>query len=502
MRIEKNALIRWDKFLKDLEQSVPVDHNENSGDRLKRVQTLEADWQKWLQYYFPKYCSKPFTAWQKRYAKALLQPGKRFVVRKVFRGGAKTTITQMLIMYMIMTKRVRNVLWVSKSGEAAIEMIRVLRLQFEGNPRLLHDYGELKNLGAWTDEKFVTRTGASVRAIGKGQSPRGAKEEEARPDCIVVDDIDDDEEVRNKTRLDQTYDWVMGALYGCFSVDGNNLFVGLNNRIAQDCIIERLSQVKHADVETVNLLNEKGKPTCPEWHTLDQCLYMIDQMGTRLSQREYFNNPIVEGKVFKNEWLQHKPMRSLTNYAVLVSYLDPSFKSRKNADHKALVLLGLIGGEIHVVKVWCAQATVQEMVLWHYELMEYLKMHNGTADMYMEEVFLQDLLYQDFNQVALEKGFPVPIKGDTRKKPDKDARIEALSGYFERGQVYFNELEEANHHMQRLQEQLLLFEMGNNGIKKDGPDALEGAIFKAREKIFVSAPAVIGARRRSAKYAY
>ena len=502
MRIDRQALARWDKHIRDLKKSIPVDRSEHSGSKLQRIAELEKDWAKWMRYYFPNYCSKPFTKWQRRYADSVLTRGKRFIVRKVFRGGAKTTYTQMLAMHLILIKRVKNLLWVSKNQDAAIEMIRVLRLQFEGNPRLINDYGELKNLGAWNDDKFVTRTGASVRAIGKGQSPRGAKEEEARPDCIICDDVDDDEEVRNKSRLDDTFDWVMGALYGCFAVDGENLFIGLNNKIAPDCIIERLSNVKHADVETINLLNDKGKPTCPEWFTLKDCLYMIAQMGTRLSQREYFNNPVVEGKVFKADWIQKKKMLPLSNYQVLISYLDPSFKSGKNSDHKALILLGLVNGEIHIIKVWCAQATVQEMVMWHYELDDYVKARGGTVEMWMEEVFLQSLLYNDFNQAAKEVGYPIPIRGDTRKKPDKDARIEATSGHFERGQVYFNEEEFANHHMEQLIEQYLLFAQGTHGIKKDGPDAVEGAIFKAKEKIFVSAPPVIGTRNRNHKYRY
>jgi len=496
MRIHKQELVNWEKFCRDLAKETPVNSAETSAQKSARITELEKDWRKWLAYYFPHYCAKPFAPWQKRYAKALLTPGKNFVSRMVFRGGSKTTTTQMLVTMLIATGKKRNLLWVSKNQDAAIEMIRVIRLQFEANQRLINDYGDQKNLGAWTDEKFVTRSGASIRAIGKGQSPRGAKEEESRPDCIICDDCDDDEEVRNKSRLDNTYEWVMGALFGCFSVNGANLFIALGNKIAPDCLIERLSQIAD-DHEQINLLNEQGQPTCSDWYTLEQCLYMMNKMGTRLAQREYQNNPVTERKVFNKDWLQDKPMPNLKGYSVILSYLDPSFKSKKNADHKALVLLGLKGGEIHVIKVWCNKATVHEMVMWHYELDAYLKRHQVAAEMYMEEVFLQDLLYDDFNEAAKEKGFPIPIKGDTRKKPDKDARIEATSGHFERGSVYFNELEASNHHMIRLKEQFLLFEPGSNGIKKDSPDAFEGALYKAKEKIQTGVPAKAGQRVRS-----
>jgi predicted phage terminase large subunit-like protein len=65
---------------------------------------------------------------------------------------------------------------------------------------------------------------------------------------------------------------------------------------------------------------------------------------------------------------------------------------------------------------------------------------------------------------------------DKRKKPDKDQRIESISGYFERGNVFFNAAESNNHHMKRLKEQLLAFQPGVKS-PKDGPDALEGAMF-------------------------
>jgi hypothetical protein len=119
-----------------------------------------------------------------------------------------------------------------------------------------------------------------------------------------------------------------------------------------------------------------------------------------------------------------------------------------------------------------------------------------VCEFWMEEVFLQDLLYKDFAEVAKRKGWPIGVQGDTRKKPDKDMRIGAMAGYFERGQIYFNEAEKDNHHMIMLKQQIMLFQPGNTGIKKDGPDALEGALFKMMDKVQMSAPQSFGKRQR------
>lgn len=517
MRITKEQLASWEKFLQGVEKETPVIADKSPADKAKRLESFKTDWESALRYYFPSYCQADFSKWQKRMLNRLINPPKTlYMVRKVHRDGAKTTLTQMAVLYMILFKRISNLLWVSKSQDAAMEMTRVLRLQLEGNARIKSDFGEQKNIGAWDDAKFVTQGRASVRAIGKGQSPRGAKEEEKRPDMIVCDDIDDDEEVLSETRLNKTWRWMMGALFGCFSVSGRKIFLVLNNQIAKDCLVERASKVTESisktdlrtkfknlvlDSETINLTDDRGTPTWPERFTKEECETMITLMGTHLANREYFNNPIIEGTVFKEEWLQFKNLPPLNAYRHLIAYLDPSFKNKKTSDHKALTLVGLYKGEYHIIKAYCGKASVNEMIEWHYDLYDFLNRHNVAGEFYMEEVFLQDLLYDDFNQVGTEKGFRLPIKGDTRKKPDKDARIIATSGDFQRGNTYFNLAEHSNHHMKELYTEFLLFEPGDTRIKKDGPDSYEGARWLLQQKVFTSQPPTHGARQPS-KYRY
>ena len=113
----------------------------------------------------------------------------------------------------------------------------------------------------------------------------------------------------------------------------------------------------------------------------------------------------------------------------------------------------------------------------------------------------QTIFYKDFNVAAKRHGYPLGLRGDTRKKPDKDQRIMSLAGYFERGEWYFNEAEKDNHHMQNLVFQFTAFAAGHTGIKKDGPDACEGASVKVMEAIQTSGKPTYGTRPKS-KFAY
>jgi predicted phage terminase large subunit-like protein len=163
---------------------------------------------------------------------------------------------------------------------------------------------------------------------------------------------------------------------------------------------------------------------------------------------------------------------------MLVCYTDPSYKATN--DYKATVLVGKTGDEYHIIKCYLEQATTARMVEWHRNIM---RMVGACACYYfMEEVFMQDVLLKEMNDMGNRSGMKIPIRGDKRKKPDKFMRIESLLEPLHRnGELYLNEQERHNPHMQRLAEQFVAFAPGSHA-HDDGPDAVEGAIWIMMEK--------------------
>ena len=89
---------------------------------------------------------------------------------------------------------------------------------------------------------------------------------------------------------------------------------------------------------------------------------------------------------------------------------------------------------------------------------------------------LQELLLEEVRKQGEARGHVIPIKKDSRKKPDKFARIEAMQPLFEQHLVIFNQDEKDSPGMQVLVEQLLATERGSR-MHDDAPDALESAIW-------------------------
>jgi len=543
---DKAALKVWDAFKKSIEKATVINIDETAQERDDRIELLKENIVEFCKYYFPHYCESEFSKHQKAFLKKVQHTRKLTISRAWHRSGAKSTLVMMACLYRKFIGLQKNTLLASKSSDNAIELLRPFMAELESNQRIINDYGVQKGLSQWESGKFVTSDNCSFRAVGSGQSPRGSKNNEVRPDCIICDDLDDEEVCRNQKRLDLAWDWTMGALYGCFDIKKGGLFIVVNNIIAKDSVMTRMKE-KHASDshEIINVIERTGnidqvaiaalekelKATQkaferitsknPEYEAFEKKLlalpqaigwlragyevtwkerfsmydvaYLFVTQGERLFEREYMNNPLTEGKVFKGEWMQFKKLPPLNSYAFLVAYLDPSFKGTKTSDTKCWVLVGLYEGKYHIRKVYCDRATTNEMVSWGYAINDLVKSKSASVQFWMEEVFLQDLLYKDFAAERKVYGYPLPLRGDKRKKPDKDSRITATSGYFERGDVYFDETIKEDHHTKKLIDQYLLFEPGSSS-KKDGPDAVEGAIYILGQMVSSHMPIKIGIR--------
>lgn len=493
---DRQALLDWDDHLRAIRRSTPVNPTEHPRVREERVGRLKSSFKEFCEYYFPHYCTAPFAKFQLQQQREVYDNQRAVFVYIVARAHAKSVIHTVLnTIFMMVNRECRTVLLSSYNETNAIRLLRDVQAELEGNQRLIQDFGPFQGTTSWEAGRFLTRQGVFFVALGSGQSPRGLRNEPVRPDLIICDDFDEDEQSRNPDRVDNAEQWVRGALLGAFDITGRARFVMVGNRFAEDMVLSRMYEVADHKM-TVNILDKKGQPSWPERYTRAECDYMIEKMGYNVAQREYFNNPIQQGKTFSRDWIQWETMTNLRQYRRVVAYLDPGFKKTKTADSKAWVLVGYTGTQYHVIKAYVGVASIVEMIGWGYEIDAIMQQHGAVAQMWMEEVFLQSLLYDDFAEEAKKRGKPLPVRGDKRKKPEKDARIEAMSGHFERGNVKFNAAEKNSHHMKRLVSQLLNFQPGVK-THKDGPDALEGAIHILHGEGASAGPIIIGQRGRN-----
>ena len=526
-RTEKQWVARWQLLIKEIRESTAIIEDELQVDRTERVRRLEADPEAWFRYYFPSFAYAPPAPFHMASTQRVLARPEHCEVRLWSRELAKSTRTMMEVLYLTLvghpvgkgTTRLlpaptgaettatetpnrlpsandylrsendhlpstndyvlkkRYVLLVSNSLDNATRLLMPYKANLEFNQRIIQDYGIQENAGAWQMGEFTTTQGVAFRAIGAGQSPRGTRNEEVRPDIILFDDVDTDADCLNKEIVSKRWRWIEEAAIGTRSISRPTTIIFCGNRIAPDCSIQRATHI--ADhVQEVNIRDENGLSSWPQKNTEELINRVLQQKSYAAQQKEYFNNPLTEGSVFKQ--MAYKPARPLEEYTLLICYTDPSYKD--TGDYKATVLVGKWQHEYHVIRCFLDLATTAEMIQWHYSIMDFIGSKNSCY-YFMEEVFIQDVIRKEVYEAGRKAGRTISVMGDRRKKPDKYARIESLLEPLHRnGDLYFNEDERHNPHMRRLEEQFIAFAPGSRA-HDDGPDAVEGAIFIIREKI-------------------
>ena len=488
---KKQAYEEWKEHCKRVQSITDTSGmaNETPATRDKRKQRLLNNYAAFCEYYFPHFLTlrdkttgdiirtihnAPFHNEAAR--KIRFTPD----LKAVFiwpRGHAKSTHMDIFVPLWLMfqPKRLINfMVVVGQSGDSAARLLGDIQAELEYNQRIIADFGKQRTSASWQDGEFKTANGVKFLACGRGQSPRGLRDRESRPDYIVIDDLDDDELCRNEKRVQDLTSWVKGALFGALDV-GRGRFIMVGNLISKTSVLFNISRTKGVFLSKIQAVDKNGEPVWKEKWTKKEAQIYRDFVGYRDWEKEMMHNPIVDGTIFRADWVRYKKMPKLSKYEMLVCYTDPSFKSTTSNDYKASRLWGKIGNELHLIDCFVRQATVGEMVRWQYDLYERTR-EKAAISFYMEANFMQDTILDEFQAEGDIRGYQLPIMPDKRKKPDKLQRIEAVSPLWERGFVWYNEALKDSPDMQVGIEQTLALERGSR-VHDDAPDADEGAIW-------------------------
>lgn len=493
---EQREYNEWLAEMKETVRLKPVVETEAS--KKRRIESLKKDFTKFCRYYFADFMDADFGWFHKKAVQDIRKNPNIMFIGEWPREHAKSVVMDIFLpMYLKSLGELTGVILASANEDKADGLLADLQEQLMFNERYKADYGVQYKSGKWDEGHFVTNDGIGFWAFGRGQSPRGAREAANRPNLILVDDIDDAEICKNDKRVQEATDWVLGDLFGCAPIKGSR-FIVIGNRIHKKSILAHLvgdvedDDPKRQGIEHLKVyalenprthemdLSERGVPAWKERYTREQILAKMTKFGHRLAMREFFHKHIVEGRVFREEHLPWAPLPPLQNCDKIVTYCDPSYKDTKKNDYKFIVLIGQNGQYFDIYDCFGRQCTTPEMVRGHYNLAAEVPL-NRVCQHWMEANFIQDIHLKTYDEEAEKRGYSIAIRGDKRAKPDKMDRIENLSAYAERGLIRFNQEKKYSPDMQELRQQFLGFPDADHD---DGPDAVEGAIYKLNKATF------------------
>lgn len=222
--------------------------------RDERIKKAVEDFEYAVQTYFPHhidYSKKETSKFRKFCYKELpsLLEKERKIDGEAYRGAAKTTmITRLLTLWQTAIRGAKkHGSIISSTIDVAVESLDVIRTELEDNENLISDFDIItgEKLGeSWTNEEIIFSTRGvliRIKAFGAGKKIRGANWRAHRPDWIVCDDIENDENVENKNQRDKLYKWFIKAIMKLpsrKSTTYNIIYIG--TKLHHDSVLSRI----------------------------------------------------------------------------------------------------------------------------------------------------------------------------------------------------------------------------------------------------------------------
>ena len=205
-------------FAAQLRQRIEAEVSGFSPDPLARAarrKRAHEDFGFFTQTYFPHYIRSPHRSKLHDYLFVRLpaivasEKGETDAIAAP-RGEAKSTlVSQLFVLWCLVTGRKKYPVIVMDSIDQAYPMLEAIKAELEFNPRLAMDFPEVVGQGrVWQSGTIVTRNDAKVQVAGSGKKLRGLRHGPWRPDLCVLDDIENDEQVRSPEQRDKLQQWL------------------------------------------------------------------------------------------------------------------------------------------------------------------------------------------------------------------------------------------------------------------------------------------------------
>ena len=157
------------------------------------------------------------------------------------RGEAKSTlVSQLFVLWCIIRGIKKYPVIIMDSIDQAYPMLEAIKAEIEFNPRIAMDFPEIAGGGrVWQAGTIVTRNDIKVTVAGSGKKLRGLRHGAYRPDLVVLDDIENDEQVRNPEQRDKLENWLKKTVMPLGTAGGKMDIVYIGTILHYDSVLAR-----------------------------------------------------------------------------------------------------------------------------------------------------------------------------------------------------------------------------------------------------------------------
>lgn len=425
------------------------------------------------------------------------------------RGHAKSTnLTFKGSLHAALYRYKRYIIILSDTSDQANGFLSAIKDELEDNGAIREDFGDLTG-GVWRENVIITSHGVRIDAIGAGQKIRGRKHKNWRPDLMVLDDIENDENVRTVEQRKKLENWFYKAVSKAGDTYTDIVYIG--TLLHYDSLLAKV--LKNPAYRSVKYKAVQSFSTSPLWETWESIYTDLGNEGRELEAKKFFEKNreemlagtkvlweeklsyydlmvtrVSEGEASFNSELQNEPVNpddclfneewfdyynpedmdfSSADFR-FYGFVDPSLGKNRRADYSAILTgaLEVPTGYLYILDADIVRRHPDAIISDVLQKADWIQRTYGKryVKFGVETVQFQWFLKEQLAKSSARARIYLPIE-EVPQSSDKVLRIQTLQPDIKNKYIKFSR----RHKL--LLEQLQYFPMADHD---DGPDALEG----------------------------
>lgn len=468
----KNKAERYLKKIEQIRSSGRVNIYETPFERAEAIRLCKKHIGHTVLRYFSHYATAETADFQIEFAEMVKADPTFTGFAKWGRGLAKSVWCNVIIPFWLWLNEGDNYLvLVGVNKDRACQLLEDLRAEFEANPQIIADFGEMKNPGHWDEALWITKNNSFIgQALGFGQSCRGLRVGSRRPKMYSCDDLETRQTIKNEKTQDEMVEWVENELLP--SMDGEHerlLFP--NNWFAETMFLKKLAE-RHPDWKIHEVKAYDPVTYEPRWKSKYKPDYYRNKekkMGVLAAHAEYNHDSKPKGKIFKPEHIQWGKMPRMNHFKIIVGHWDIAYAGNPESDYNAVRVWGLYKTDFWYIDSFVKQSKMRSALLWMSNFQKNLP-QTVTVHWQYESQFWNGEVQRTIEEVEAETGVKLNlVKIDTPRVKKYD-RIVKMEVYYQNGRTYYNEDKKSHADTQMGLKQLYGIEPNYTG-HDDAPDA-------------------------------
>ncbi len=425
------------------------------------------------------------------------------------RGHAKSTnLTFKGSLHAALYRYKRYIIILSDTSDQANGFLSAIKDELEDNGAIREDFGDLTG-GVWRENVIITSQGVRIDAIGAGQKIRGRKHKNWRPDLMVLDDIENDENIRTVEQRKKLENWFYKAVSKAGDTYTDIVYIG--TLLHYDSLLAKV--LKNPAYRSVKYKAVQSFSTSPLWETWESIYTDLGNEGRELEAKKFFEKNreemlagtkvlweeklsyydlmvtrVSEGEASFNSELQNEPVNpddclfneewfdyynpedmdfSSADFR-FYGFVDPSLGKNRRADYSAILTgaLEVPTGYLYILDADIVRRHPDAIISDVLQKADWIQRTYGKryVKFGVETVQFQWFLKEQLAKSSARARIYLPIE-EVPQSSDKVLRIQTLQPDIKNKYIKFSR----RHKL--LLEQLQYFPMADHD---DGPDALEG----------------------------